>query len=225
MKKPGRESRGKKSPRKQKTAAREKSSQPAVEKSPASSEPSPKTSASVFPIVGIGASAGGLEAFTQLLKHLPSDTGMGFVLVQHLDPDHESALAQILARVTSMPVREVANELRIAPNHVYIIPPNTDMATARGVLKLQRRQAGRAPHHSIDFFFESPIASLAIPGRDQSVFKTAHRQRQLSGAEDGAGRFDAAIAGRHQEGKGGKQSRSQGRRARRSERRDADGER
>src|SRR5207247_1895189 len=59
-----------------------------------------------FAMVGIGASAGGLEAFTQLLKHLPTDTGMGFVLVQHLDPDHESALAQILARVTSMPVRE-----------------------------------------------------------------------------------------------------------------------
>src|SRR2546426_6911581 len=108
-----------------------------------------------FPIVGIGASAGGLEAFTQLLKHLPADTGMGFVLVQHLDPDHDSALVQILARVTSMPVREVANDLWIAPNHVYIIPPNTDMATAQGVLKLQRRQAGRAPHHSIDFFFES----------------------------------------------------------------------
>src|SRR5207249_11424120 len=62
-------------------------------------------------------------------------TGMGFVLVQHLDPDHESALAQILARVTSMPVREVANDLRIAPNHVYIIPPNTDMAIAQGVLR------------------------------------------------------------------------------------------
>src|SRR5437016_7096314 len=108
-----------------------------------------------FPIVGIGASAGGLDAFTQLLRHLPAQTGMAFVLVQHLDPDHESVLAQILARVTSMPVREVQDELRIAPNHVYIIPPNTDMATAQRVLKLQRRQPGRAPHHSIDFFFES----------------------------------------------------------------------
>src|SRR2546425_2320934 len=108
-----------------------------------------------FPMIGIGASAGGLEAFTEMLKHLAADTGMGFVLVQHLDPDHESALAQILARVTSMPVREVANDLRIAPNHVYIIPPNTDMAIAQGVLKLQRRQAGRAPHHAIDFFFQS----------------------------------------------------------------------
>jgi two-component system CheB/CheR fusion protein len=95
-----------------------------------------RTRNEAFPIVGIGASAGGLEAFTQLLKHLPADTGMGFVLVQHLDPDHESALVQILARVTSMPVREVEDELRIVPNHVYIIPPNTDMATAQGVLKL-----------------------------------------------------------------------------------------
>src|SRR2546425_533482 len=155
MKKAGKKSRGKESARKQKSAARGRSSQPPVEKSPASTAPSPKTPAPTFPIVGIGASAGGLDAFTQLLKHLPIDTGMGFVLVQHLDPDHESALAQILARVTSMPVREVANELRIAPNHVYIIPPNADMATAQGVLKLQRRQAGGAPHHSIDFFFES----------------------------------------------------------------------
>src|SRR6266478_10198680 len=113
------------------------------------------TTSPPFPVVGIGASAGGLDAYRQLLKHLPADTGMGFVLVQHLDPDHESALAQILARVTSMPVREVANDLRIAPNHVYIIPPNTDMAIAEGVLKLQRRQPGRAPHHSIDFFFQS----------------------------------------------------------------------
>src|SRR6266404_160189 len=104
-----------------------------------------------FPIVGIGASAGGLEAFTQLLKHLPTDTGLGFVLVQHLDPQHESALTQILTRATSMPVREVTNDLRVAPNHVYIIPPNTDMAIAQGVLKLQLRRAGRAPHHSIDF--------------------------------------------------------------------------
>src|SRR5438128_5221073 len=155
LKKPGKKARGKETPQKQKSGARGRSSQPRVEKSPASTEPSPETPAPAFPIVGIGASAGGLEAVTHLLEHLPADTGMGFVLVQHLDPDHESALAQILARVTSMPVREVANDLRIAPNHVYIIPPNTDMAIALGVLKLQRRQAGRAPHHSIDFFFQS----------------------------------------------------------------------
>lgn len=108
-----------------------------------------------FPIVGIGASAGGLEAFTDLLKQLPLDTGMGFVLVQHLDPQHESALAQILSRATRMPVREVTNNRRVEPNHVYIIPPNTSLGIARGVLKLLPREQTRAPHHSIDIFFES----------------------------------------------------------------------
>lgn len=76
--------------------------------------------AGTFPIVGIGASAGGLEAFSALLKHLPLDTGMGFVLVQHLDPVHESALTQLLGRATSLPVHEVTNNLRVEPNQVYV---------------------------------------------------------------------------------------------------------
>jgi two-component system CheB/CheR fusion protein len=118
-----------------------------------------------FPIVGIGASAGGLEAFTELLKHLPLDTGMGFVLVQHLDPQHESALTQLLARVTSMPVREVTNNLRVEANHVYVIPPNTDLGIAQGVLKLQPRPQTRTPHRSIDFFFES----LAEDQRERAI--------------------------------------------------------
>ncbi len=87
-----------------------------------------------FPIVGIGASAGGLEAFTALLKHLPLDTGMGFVLVQHLDPEHESALTQLLGRATSLPVHEVTNNLHVEPNHVYVIPPNTNLGIASGRL-------------------------------------------------------------------------------------------
>src|SRR5437763_1686571 len=79
-----------------------------------------------FPIVGVGASAGGLEAFSHLLRHLPTDSGMGFVLVQHLDPDHESALAQLLNRVSSIPVSEVIDNLRVEPNRVYVIPPNVN---------------------------------------------------------------------------------------------------
>src|SRR5512133_758326 len=108
-----------------------------------------------FPLVGIGASAGGLEAFTELLKHLPADTGMGFVLVQHLDPQHESALTQLLARVTPMPVQEVTNNLRVEPNHVYAIPPNTSLTITKGVLKLHPRDQNRSPARSIDAFFES----------------------------------------------------------------------
>lgn len=108
-----------------------------------------------FAIVGVGASAGGLEAFTQLLEHLPLDTDLGFVLVQHLDPQHESALSQLLARATSMPVREVTNNLRVEPNHVYVIPPNKNLSVYRGFLKLQRRQETRTSACSIDSFFES----------------------------------------------------------------------
>src|SRR5476651_1160064 len=106
-------------------------------------------------VVGIGASAGGLEAFSQLLGQLPSNTGFGFVLVQHLDPQHESALAKILARTTTMPVNEVTNNLRVEADNVYIIPPNTGLGIADGILKLLPRQHGRLAPRSIDQFFES----------------------------------------------------------------------
>src|SRR4029434_6453982 len=118
-----------------------------------------------FPVVGIGASAGGLEAFTELLKNLPLDTGMGFVLVQHLDPHHESALADLLSRATSMPVREVTNNLRVEANHIHVIPPNTNLSIAQGVLKLQPREQSRTPTRSIDSFFES----LAEDQRERAI--------------------------------------------------------
>ena len=108
-----------------------------------------------FPIVGIGASAGGLEAFSALLRHLPTDTGLGLVLVQHLDPGHESALPQILARETAMPVLEVTHNLRVEPNHVYVIPPNRHLEITRGVLKLEPRAPKTGVARSIDFFFEA----------------------------------------------------------------------
>jgi len=108
-----------------------------------------------FPIVGVGASAGGLEAFTQLLEHLPVDTGLGFVLVQHLDPQHPSALAKILQQATTMPVRDVTNNLRVEPNHIYIIPPNKTLGIVRGTLKLQPRSAHRIAPRAIDHFLEA----------------------------------------------------------------------
>ncbi|MDN5871372.1 MAG: chemotaxis protein CheR, partial [Nitrococcus sp.] len=108
-----------------------------------------------FPIVGIGASAGGLEAFTELLKHLPADTGMGFVLVQHLDPQHESALTDILGRATSLPVREATNDLRVEADHVYVIAPNTRLGIAEGVLKVEPRAQTRALHPPLPPIFEA----------------------------------------------------------------------
>jgi len=99
-----------------------------------------------FPIVGVGASAGGLEAFTELLKHLPTDTGMGYVLVQHLDPQHESALTTILQRATSLPLHETTNDLRVEPNQVYVIPPNTVLSTER--LSTHRRCRRESARHA-----------------------------------------------------------------------------
>src|SRR5205807_4241755 len=92
-----------------------------------------------FPIVGVGASAGGLEAFTQLIKALTPGTDMSYVLVQHLDPTHESALTEILVRATEMPVVQVSDGMPVEPNQVYVIPPNVDMFIAQGVLRLTAR--------------------------------------------------------------------------------------
>ena len=87
-------------------------------------------------IVGVGASAGGLEAFEQLLRGLPEDSGMGFVLVQHLAPKHESMLSELLSRATRMPVIEVTDGVAVQANYVYVIPPNADMSITDGVLHL-----------------------------------------------------------------------------------------
>ena len=127
-------------------------------------EPPPPAPAAVFPIVGIGASAGGLEALQKLLGALPVETGMGFVIVQHLAPDQASSLAEILARATKMPVCEVGDESAVEPDHVYVIPPGRDMILSGGKLGLlpQQRQAA---HRGIDRFFRSlaeDAAHLAI---------------------------------------------------------------
>jgi two-component system, chemotaxis family, CheB/CheR fusion protein len=130
-----------------------------------SSQKSARSTRTGSPIVGIGASAGGLEAYTQLLRHLPTDTGMGFVLVQHLDPQHESALASLLAKATLLPVREVTDDLSVEPDNIYVIPPNTSLTIANGVLKLQPRQRTDGAHRSIDIFFES----LAQDQRERAI--------------------------------------------------------
>lgn len=115
-----------------------------------------ETLKSAFPVVGIGASAGGLEAFSDLLSHLPNDTGMAFVCIQHLDPAHVSLLSVLLAKTTSMQVLEVENGMPVKPNHVYVIPPNTCMTISAGVLKLAPRLVAQAGvHKPIDVFFRS----------------------------------------------------------------------
>ena len=114
-----------------------------------------------FPIVGIGASAGGLEAFTEVLRFLPSDTGMAYVLVQHLDPARPSLLAPLLARATAMEVREARGGLLIEANHVYVIAPNTDMTLSQGTLTLVPQTTSEGQHLSIDTFLRSLAESQA----------------------------------------------------------------
>jgi len=108
-----------------------------------------------FPIVGIGASAGGLQAFTELLKALPADTGMGFVLVQHLSPGRVSTLPEILGRASRMPVTQAQADQPVQPNCVYVIPSDLDMCVARGVLELVPRHSTHGQHRPIDQFFRS----------------------------------------------------------------------
>jgi two-component system CheB/CheR fusion protein len=107
-----------------------------------------------MPVVGIGASAGGLEAFSRFLETLPPNLGMAYVYVQHLSADHESLLPEILERKTNMPVRKTVQDMPVEKDHVYIIPANKIITIADGTLKLQPRQ-GRDNFYPIDSFFIS----------------------------------------------------------------------
>ena len=111
-----------------------------------------------FPIVAIGASAGGLEAVTELLTHLPADTGMAFVVIQHLRSDTKSMLSEILGRKTRMPVLDATDGLVLRPNHVYIMPGNADLGISSGRLNLIERPEIPQRHLPIDHFFRELAA-------------------------------------------------------------------
>lgn len=106
-----------------------------------------------FPIVGIGASAGGLEALTAFFRALAADLGMAYVLAPHLDPQRESAMSQILSRSTAMPVVQIEQGMRLVPDHVYVIPPNCDLAVHQGVLHIGDREQPRTINATIISFF------------------------------------------------------------------------
>ncbi|MDQ2713842.1 MAG: ATP-binding protein [Chloroflexota bacterium] len=128
-----------------------------MEGTPERTKNTKETGLSAFPIVGIGASAGGLKAFTALLAHLPATTGMAYVLVQHLEPTHESILDSLLARITPMPVSEATDGMLVEADHVYVIAPNTDMSLTQGRLTLLPRTQETGRHLPIDTF----LCSLA----------------------------------------------------------------
>jgi len=137
----------------------------AAENSNAPKETPAKQKGLPFPIVGIGASAGGLEALEQFLRQVPKESGMAFVIVQHLDPTHKGIMPELLQRVTEMEVFQVRDRMRVNPNCVYVIPPNKDMSILHGVLHLFVPTAPRGLRLPIDFF----LRSLADDQHERSI--------------------------------------------------------
>ncbi len=137
-----------KEPKKQKPAATESTPKPSVH--------SPDSAKNIlFPIAGIGASAGGLEALEQFLGHVPEKCGVAFVVVQHLDPTHKGIMAELLQRVTKMEVFQAKDRMPVRPDCVYVIPPNKDMSILHGALHLFEPAAARGLRLPIDFFLRS----------------------------------------------------------------------
>jgi two-component system CheB/CheR fusion protein len=140
--------------------ARAQSGRSAAKPPPAAPvEPAGKTAE--FVVVGVGASAGGFEAFSQLLQAIPSNPALSLVFVQHLAPRYDSALTTLLGSQTQMPVIEVTEGVRVEPNHVYVVPPNAQMALLDGHLHLEARPADKTQYTPIDFFFGSLARTLA----------------------------------------------------------------
>ena len=122
-------------------------------------------SSDLFPVVGIGASAGGLEAFKRLIKAIPESSGIAFILVQHLEPTHESLLTDLLQKITPIPVQEVTNNVLVKPDHIYIIPSNKLLTANDGRLQLSPRPPKSEKNMPIDVFF----ASLAEVHQDHAI--------------------------------------------------------
>jgi two-component system CheB/CheR fusion protein len=114
----------------------------------------PKATHQDFPIVGVGASAGGLEAFSQFINAIPNNSEMAYVVVQHLHPQHDSILTELLSRVAKIPINEITDDIHLAPNNIYVIPENKMLTSFDGVLKLSPRVKD-TKNQAIDVFFAS----------------------------------------------------------------------
>jgi two-component system CheB/CheR fusion protein len=140
-------------------------------------------------IVGIGGSAGGLQAYQELLDALPPDTGMAFVFIAHLSPTHESLLALILSRSTYMPSIQAAEGMEIKPNHVYVIPPNADLSIEDCTFKVSSpRTLAPGNNKQIDYFLRSladamgPRAiAIILSGYDGDGTKGCKRIKEMGG--------------------------------------------
>ena len=111
-------------------------------------------------VVGLGASAGGLDAFKHFFAHMPPNSGMAFVLVQHLDPDHKSLLVELLAKQTRMPVVQAEDGMAVVPDHVFVIPPNAVLRIKGRVLQVETPAPPREHRKPIDVFFASSLRRI-----------------------------------------------------------------
>jgi two-component system CheB/CheR fusion protein len=108
-----------------------------------------------FPIVGIGASAGGIKSFCEIITRVPASTGMAYIFVQHLDPGHSSHLVNILSKRAALPVEEALEGMKICPDHLYVIAPNTTLTIGGDVLHTRSRDPAETTHRPVDMFFHS----------------------------------------------------------------------
>ena len=139
-----------------------------------------------FPIVGIGASAGGLESFCELIARIPAGTGMAYVFVRHLDPRRGSLLVTILSKRARFPVEQAREDVQILPDHLYVIAPNTTLTIDRDALHLRSRDPAERPHRPVDVLFHSlaqqrgpnalALFSLGAGPTEQKVFNRSNKQ-------------------------------------------------
>lgn len=163
-----------------------------------------------FPVVGVGASAGGLEAFTELLRSLPKDPGLALVFIQHLAPKHQSVLSDLLGRSSPLPVTQATENVGVEKNHVYVIPPNALMSVRQGTLHLLPPEVGRVVQMPIDHFLRSLAedqkecaAGVVLSGRGSDgclELKAIKAEGGITFAQDETAQYDtmprsAAAAG------------------------------
>ncbi|RYG49074.1 MAG: histidine kinase, partial [Chitinophagaceae bacterium] len=157
-------------------------------------------SENLFPVVGVGASAGGMDAFKALVKAIPKDTGMAYILIQHLAPQYESILPELLQKLTTLPVVEITDNIKVVPDHIYVIPSNQVLTANDGVLQLEPRIKGEKLN-TIDVFFTSLAeihqehaigVVLSGTGSDGTVgLKTIKDQGGITIAQDSSAVYDA----------------------------------
>jgi two-component system CheB/CheR fusion protein len=150
-------------------------------------DPAPPSHREKFPIVGVGGSAGGLEAFSQLLGALPAEPGLSIILISHLAPQHASALPALLRTSSAMAVVEAAEGIEVRPNHVYVIPPNVQMGITRRRLHLNPRPTDRTQYTPLDFF----LRTLADSEQEQAIAVVLSG----TGSDGAAGVRDIKAAG------------------------------